>query len=128
MDWDAEWIWHPPAERMDNFYLHARKAFVLDRLCSNAQVYVTAGSLYKLYVNGQYVGRGPNPSDPSRYCYDVYEVGGLLNAGPNVIAATCYNYGEEAHGILGQNWGRGGLLLRPAADANLGGWPHHDTP
>jgi len=34
------------------------------------------------------VGRGPNPSDPSRYYYDVYEVGGLLRPGPNVVAAT----------------------------------------
>ena len=111
MDWNAEWIWHPPAGKMDNFYLHARKAFGLERPCPDAVVFVTAGSLYKLYVNGQFVGRGPNPSDPSRYYYDVHEVGALLRQGPNVIAATCYNYGEKAHGVLGQNWGRGGFLL-----------------
>jgi len=111
VDWNAEWIWHPPTGKMDNFYLHARKAFVLDRPCPGAVVFVTAGSLYKLYVNGQLIGRGPNPSDPSRYYYDVYEVGSLLRPGANVVAATCYNYGEKAHGILGQNWGRGGFLL-----------------
>ncbi|NQT53507.1 hypothetical protein HQ576_15720, partial [bacterium] len=73
MDWNAEWIWHPPAGKMDNFYLHARKGFELDAPCPNARVFVTTGSLYKLYVNGQFVGRGPNPSDPSRYYYDAYE-------------------------------------------------------
>ena len=111
MDWQAEWIWHPPTEKMDNFYLHARKVLVLDGPCPNAQILVTAGSLYKLYVNGEFVGRGPNPSDPSRYYYDRHEVGGLLRPGPNVVAATCHNYGEAAHGILGQNWGRGAFLL-----------------
>jgi len=111
LDWNAAWIWHPPTGKMDNFYLHVRKVFALDAACPDACVFVTAGSLYKLTINGQFVGRGPNPSDPSRYYYDVHEVGGLLRPGPNVVAATCYNYGETAHGILGQNWGRGGFLL-----------------
>jgi alpha-L-rhamnosidase len=107
----ASWIWHPAREKMDNFYLYARRSFSLEGAPSLARILVTASSLYKLYVNGEYVGRGPNPSDPSRYYYDVHDVTGLLRAGENVIAAVCYNYGAEANGILGQNWGRGGLLL-----------------
>jgi hypothetical protein len=116
MDWTAAWIWHPRTNNMDNFYLYARKRLRLPAAMPKACVFVTAGSLYKLFVNGQYVGRGPNPSDPSRYYYDVYEVGALLRAGDNCLAALCYNYGPQSHGILGQNWGRGGFLCELRAD------------
>ena len=118
MDWHASWIWHPPTGDADNFYLHARKRFLLDRAPADARLFITASSLYKLYVNGAYVGRGPNPADPSSYYYDEHDVSALLRPGPNVVAVLAYNYGPKAHGILGQNWGRGGLLveLRAAGD------------
>lgn len=112
MQWNAQWIWHPTLERMDNFYLYARREVELTQTPpAGACVYVTAGSLYQLYVNGKFVGRGPNPSDPSRYYYDVYDVGALLQAGRNSVAVMAYNYGAESKGVIGQNWGRGGLLL-----------------
>ncbi len=116
MDWQAEWIWHPTRDEMDNFYLHARKPLVLGEVPDEAKVFVTASSLYKLYINGQPVGRGPNPADPSRYYFDTYEVSEHLQAGENVVAALCYNYGPESRGILRQNWGRGGFLLELRAD------------
>ncbi|MGD2175524.1 MAG: hypothetical protein PVJ27_08980, partial [Candidatus Brocadiaceae bacterium] len=111
MDWEAEWIWHPPTGNPDNFYMHARREFELADVPKDPRLLITASSLYKLYVNGRYVGRGPNPADPSRYYYDTYPIGKHLQRGRNVVAALCYNYGPEAHGILGQNWGPGGLLL-----------------
>ncbi len=119
MQWQAAWIWHPPKEDMDNFYLHARKLFELPEPPEEPLLFVTASSLYKLFVNGRPVGRGPNPADPSRYYFDTYEVGDYLQAGENVVAALCYNYGPKPHGILNQNWGRGGFLLEiraPGAD------------
>ncbi len=111
MDWKAAWIWHPTKDQMDNFYLHARKALDLSRVPDEPVILVTASSLYQLYVNGRMIGRGPNPTDPSRYYYDTYDVAEHLREGENVIAALCYNYGEESRGVLNQNWGRGGLLL-----------------
>lgn len=118
MKWNAAWIWHPPLEKMDNFYLYARKELSLDEALPEATLFVTAGSLYQLYINGELVGRGPNPSDPSHYYYDVYDVAARLRKGRNVVTAICYNYGAEAKGILRQNWGRGGFLceLRDARD------------
>ena len=86
MDWNASWIWHPAKDEMDNFYLYARRAIVIGRPPETALLFVTASSLYKLYVNGRFVGRGPNPSDPSRYYYDTYEVGEHLRQGENVVA------------------------------------------
>ncbi len=118
MDWKAQWIWHPERPCMNNFYMYARKEIDIDSPPESATVYITAGSLYKLFVNGEYVGRGPNPSDPSRYYYDVYNMAPFLRKGRNVLAVIAYNYGPEIKGIIGQNWGRGGLLaeLRGAPD------------
>ncbi len=120
MDWNASWIWHPAVEDMDNFYMHARRAWELPETPEDPVLFVTASSLYKLYINGRYVGRGPNPTDPSRYYYDAYEAGGLLRAGRNVVAALCYNYGRKSRGILGQNWGPGGFLLELRAPGRDG--------
>ncbi len=120
MDWNAAWIWHPPKEDMDNFYMHARRAFELEKVPPDARLHITASSLYQLYVNAELVGRGPNPGDPSRYYYDTYDVTRHLRAGRNVIAALCYNYGSETRGILGQNWGRGGLLAELRAPGPQG--------
>ena len=59
MDWNAAWIWHPATEDPDNFCMYARKELSLSRPPKGATVLVTASSMYKLYVNGHYVGRGP---------------------------------------------------------------------
>jgi len=111
MEFRALWIWHPPLANMNNLYVHARREFGLGAVPPQAAVLVTAESLYRLMINGETIGRGPNPSDPSRYYFDVHDVAAHPNAGQNVIAVTCYNCGPETSGIIGQNWGRGGLLL-----------------
>ena len=120
MDWNAAWIWHPPTANPDNFYMYARKELSLPRVPKGASVLVTASSMYKLYVNGNYIGRGPNPTDPSRYYFDVHSVTEHLRRGRNVVAALCYCYGPKTRGILGQNWGRGGLLLELRAPGEDG--------
>jgi hypothetical protein len=120
MDWTADWIWHPPTDRPDNFYVYARREFQLAGAPDNARLMITAGSLYKLWVNGEYVGRGPNPSDPSRYYYDTHDVTDGLMPGTNCIAVVAYCYGPEPHGVLGQNWGRGGLLAELRAPGEDG--------
>lgn len=111
MEWNAAWIWHPPTDDPDNFYLYARRELSLDRVPQRAPLHVTAGALYALYVNGRFVGRGPNPADPSRYYYDTYDAAEYLREGQNCVAAVAYCYGPEPHGVLNQNWGRGGFLL-----------------
>ena len=111
MDWKASWIWHPQALSQDNLYVHARKVIQLPQPPHQARLFVSAGSLYRLWINGQYVGRGPNPADPSYYYYDVHDVARFLKPGANVIAVTAYSYGPKAHGVIFQNYGPGGLLL-----------------
>ncbi len=112
MEWNADWIWLAEQENMDNMYMLARREFTLDRVSENIKVCITAGSLYKLHINNEYIGRGPNPTDPKRYYYDVHDISAKLRRGLNTIAVIAYNYGPENHGVIGQNWGRGGLLMQ----------------
>ena len=63
VNWNAEWLWQRGAREAENFYLLARKTVTLDRVPKEAKISVTAGSMYKLYVNGAYVGRGAQSGD-----------------------------------------------------------------
>jgi alpha-L-rhamnosidase len=115
MTWHASWIWLPPQPNMDNLYVYARREVELRTIPSEVKIRISASQLYRLYVNGTYVGRGPNPADPSYYYFDTYEIAKLLRPGRNVLAAVAYCYSVEAKGIVRQNWGRGGLLLEAEA-------------
>src|SRR5580698_6821506 len=111
MSWNASWIWLPVQSQMDNLYVYARKEFDCATVPKSAPAKVSASQLYKLYVNGRYVGRGPNPADPSYYYYDVHDLAPYLVTGRNVIALVGYNYSQQLQGVIGQNWGIGGLLF-----------------
>ena len=52
MNWHANWIWIPTAANPNNLYIHARREFALPS-ATKARVYVSAGQLYRLFVNGQ---------------------------------------------------------------------------
>ncbi|MFQ3550318.1 MAG: alpha-L-rhamnosidase N-terminal domain-containing protein, partial [Armatimonadota bacterium] len=96
IEWLANWIWDKENIETKNFYLYARKEFVSE-ISGRARVYVTCSTEYKLYINGKYVGRGPNPCYPEYQYYDIYEVSHYINRGKNVIGAICYNYGIGTH-------------------------------
>ncbi len=111
MGWKASWIWHPETGNANNFYLFARKAFGVESLPSSGTLFITANNIYKAFVNGVYVGTGPNPSDPSRYYYDVYDVASLLRPGANAVSVIAHSYGPDRNDVNRQNWGRAGLLV-----------------
>jgi len=110
--WEAQWIWHPPQEDMDNFHLLLRQELLLDSTPEQAICWVSANSIYELYINGRCVGRGPSPSYPKWQYFDCYEVGEFLKQGPNVIAAHCYNFGPTMESVLRQDPGPGGFLFQ----------------
>jgi len=117
--WQAKWLWYGGARNAVNFHFHARKTFDLPAGPSTAALHICAFSDYVLYVNGQYVARGPLPCDPARPMHDTHDVSRLLRAGPNAIAVLCHNWG------VGNHWhcrGPGGLIAQlevrtPVGDA-----------
>lgn len=107
-DWTANWIWKRDLRRLKNAYLYARKTFELSGDLSKARLSCCADSRYRLWVNGEYVGRGPVRSDPRFQYYDVYE-DLPLRKGLNVIAFDVHYMGE---GNLVYVMGPGGLLCQ----------------
>ncbi|MFH1008885.1 MAG: family 78 glycoside hydrolase catalytic domain [Candidatus Latescibacterota bacterium] len=107
-EWKARWIWCDGPQRPRNYYLALRKEISLSGPITTASCRCVADSRYKLYANGQFVGRGPARSDPRRQSVDPYDLKPFVHPGRNVIAAIVHHYGVP---ILGHVLGRGGFLF-----------------
>ena len=94
----AKLIWLPSEtetyyDRPQNSYVCFRKKFHLREKVPTATVRVFADSRYVLYINGQYVTKGPARSDPRWQFVDVIDVSKYLRVGENIIAAMVLYYG-----------------------------------
>ena len=71
-----------------------RKSFtVKEQKIKSAKLFITGDDLYKLYLNGQFVGEGPAQSYPFAYNYNCYEVTDLIRTGMNAIGVHIYYQG-----------------------------------
>lgn len=96
-NWQAHWIWLKQAEKNPTTSLLARKEFTLDNLPARASLAVSANHIYRLYLNGACIGRGPDRADPRFPYFDAYEVREHLRPGTNVILALTYHSLPEAY-------------------------------
>ncbi|AZQ64979.1 hypothetical protein EI427_22420 [Flammeovirga pectinis] len=110
-NWKAQWVWdqqdtkRPTTNNMVLF----RKSFTISDVPSTAIIKISASSLYKLYINGTYVNRGPSRSAPHNQSFDELDITTLLKEGKNAIAVQAnYQQGEHANHLLG----RGGMLAQ----------------
>ena len=115
--WKARWIWDDYNRETTNIYVCLRKRVMLERAPRAADLWCTANSFYRLFINGQPVWMGPNPNEPPWKYYDYYDVGRLLRSGENAIAALCYNLGLGTH-FYGA--GPGGFLLQAEVELEGG--------
>jgi hypothetical protein len=65
----------------------------LERPPAQAELFITADSRYKLWVNGQFVARGPARSYPETQSVDRLDVTPYLQAGFNTLAVQVYQPG-----------------------------------
>ena len=105
----GKWIWIQESDAQRNFYLYARKLFEVGAKPTKAVIKASADSKYKLFVNGEYVGKGPVRSDIGYTYYDTYDITDLLDKGKNVIAFLVHSIGEETYSYTP---GRGGLICK----------------
>ena len=90
----GKWIWCEGAEAdQRDVYVFVRGEVALDGGIKAARLHVSAEDRYLLYLNGNYLGRGPARSLPKLKSYDTYDVGARLKKGRNVIAIRAYHYG-----------------------------------
>ncbi|MCF7849889.1 MAG: alpha-L-rhamnosidase N-terminal domain-containing protein [Kiritimatiellales bacterium] len=106
-NWRAQWIWLPEGEEAD--MMLARKTFALAEKPETANLSITAGSQYELFVNGTYIARGPARCAPHHQSYDVLDVSGVLRKGENVIAVRVHH---QRDGVSYYEPSRAGLLAQ----------------
>lgn len=95
-------VWIGPAHPFDlrDAYLNFRSDIFLDQLPRQAVLRLTADSRYRLWVNGTFVGRGPERSWPSSMAVDERLVTNLLQPGRNRIAVQVHSPGHSHFAYL----------------------------
>ena len=113
--WAAQWITAPGVAERDEVVLHFRKTIELASAPTKFVVDVSADNQFILYVNGVEAGRGPSRADLAHWRYETYDIGPLLHAGRNVLAATVWHFGT--HAAIAQMSERAGFLLHGTGEA-----------
>lgn len=95
----AYWIGSDHPFDLHEAYLDFRRDLVLPKAPQKATFTLTADSRYRLWINGEYVARGPARSWPHAMALDVLDVTPHLRAGPNHLALQVYSpgYSHFAH-------------------------------
>lgn len=106
-NWQAHWIWLDEAKNKD--VLLARKVFDLSQTPDLAALKITASSQYQLYINGQYIRRGPARSAPHHQSFDILRIQEVLQKGKNVIAVRVHH---QQNKFSHHYKGRAGLLVQ----------------
>ncbi|MBD3351093.1 MAG: hypothetical protein GF364_06370, partial [Candidatus Lokiarchaeota archaeon] len=135
--WHGNWIWGKyvsprrirsiagyektigikPEEK--NIFMLIRKKFKVEKELETATINISADSRYKLFVNGEYIGRGINRCEEYYWYYNTYDVSELLKSGENVIAVNARFYGRalayytppKLPGKSKSNSGKGGVIF-----------------
>ena len=93
--WSAQWIMHPTAEPQAHAVILFRKSFDLAKKPENFVVHLSADNHYRLFVNGQYILRGPARGDISHWFYETIDLAPYLQSGKNTLAAEVVNWGPK---------------------------------
>ena len=89
----AVWIGSPHPFELHEAYLNFRSDIELTSAPRRAIFRLSADSRYRLWVNGTFVGRGPERSWPSFVAVDEQEITKLLRPGLNRLAVQVYSPG-----------------------------------
>ena len=88
----GQFIWDK--EQSDRF-LVLRRRFECDHAPERALLHIAVAHKYQLFVNGEYIGRGPCRSvDNSWTRYNTHDITVLLHPGPNSIAVLAFYHGH----------------------------------
>lgn len=116
--WRASWITHPTAPLREPLVLHFRHPLTLTAVPGSYRVRVSADNRFILFVNGHRVGDGPARGDLDHWPYELFDLAPYLKPGPNLIAATVWNWGIFAP--VAQHSDRTAFLLESDATGSGG--------
>jgi len=93
--WSAQWIMHPTVQPQEGAQVLFRKSFELASKPQKFVVHLSADNHYRLFVNGQYLFRGPARGDISHWFFETVDLAQYLKAGKNVLAVEVVNWGPK---------------------------------
>ena len=94
-------IWSSSVPDGKQKYVAFRKTFDLNEAPANAaKLRIFADSRYLLWINGQYILRGPCRFNPKRAEFDVVDIRTFLKKGKNVMVVLAHNYGNAVNGHI----------------------------
>lgn len=94
---DAKYVWFAARDTSRNPYAAFRKSFEIEKMpeIRSAVLNIFADTVYKLYVNGKFIGYGPVRFDPRYPLYDSYDLRPHLKNGANAIAVLVNFFGHK---------------------------------
>lgn len=94
-------IWPEGRELEKNLTVGFRATFVAPQT-GGAHLRVTGATLYRIWLNGQFVGHGPARGPHGFYRVDEIDLGGKLLAGTNLVAIEVAGYNANSYYLLDQ--------------------------
>lgn len=91
--WKGRFIWDAKDNNLPPYhcYLMFRKTVDIQSCHKEARIHITAVHKYQLWLNNEYIGRGPAPSYcPEWKSYDTHIITNRLHSGRNVIAILAW--------------------------------------
>lgn len=115
---DAVWIGSDHAFDLREAYLRFRSPtdWKLAQPPKQADLFISADSRYKLWVNGHFVARGPARSYPHAQGVDHLDLTPYLQTGPNTLAVQVYQPGYSHFSYIHR--GMAGLLAHLVVDGH----------
>jgi len=98
----ACWIWmRNEKANILNIYAAMRLRFNLSVLPEKAPLWISAANVYRLWINGRYVCRGPSREWRGKLGIDGVDIVSFLQSGVNIISVQVHCYGEDTNGYPG---------------------------
>jgi alpha-L-rhamnosidase len=95
VEWRAQWIMHPTVQPQEHAVILFRKNFELQSKPAAFIIHLSADNHYRLFVNGNYILRGPARGDLSHWFYETIDIAEFLKPGKNTLAAEVINWGPK---------------------------------
>jgi alpha-L-rhamnosidase len=104
----SAWIWPEGYMYLLNHFAQFRYDFNLNKIPVKAPFFITADKSYRLYVNGNYVCRGPARGYQSHWPFDEVDIKKYLRSGKNWISIEAYTPGISTFQYL--HYTKAGML------------------
>ncbi len=97
----AQPVWPEGRSEEMNLFVGFRAVFETPE-AESVVLRMTASSIYRVWLNGQFLGHGPARGPLDYHRVDEYEIAGLLQPGENVVAVDVAGYNVNSYYLFDQ--------------------------